>query len=273
METANKRKKRIEQRLQEKERERLRAENEALRDRVEMIAETGEEHRMKVEEMFVNTKREQEELEAEFARLENEKVLLCKEIAESGGQLSVSQVEKLEMESTCLNLEKELLASTTELSDLTAQLTMADAEAFRLAAASSLRKQDVISAEGQVAKLTKAFSEEQALYKQEKADLLQAQGIFQETSSQAAQLREAADAAHNNYTETTHAVTHLMSFLEEVHTDANAICDAAMPALIANKTPLPKDRHIPEEEARQKREAKRRADAMKRSRSRSKSPL
>eukprot|EP01060_Flectonema_neradi_P016680 TRINITY_DN23300_c0_g1_i1.p1 TRINITY_DN23300_c0_g1~~TRINITY_DN23300_c0_g1_i1.p1 ORF type:complete len:268 (+),score=71.13 TRINITY_DN23300_c0_g1_i1:48-851(+) len=258
------RRKRREEREREKHAEKLIAENEALREQVDKITGTGEDHRQKVETLFMDVQREKEELEDDLERLTSGQVVLFQEVAESGGQLNVTRMVCDELRQECESIESELTNNTTQLSAIMSRLVMCNADEVRIENTCDNLKRDLMVFGSDNEKLQSQLSLETIKLEETKKLLQEAQRKHEAAQSQQQVLQLSRRTADTNRAKLSEAVSHLNGLIEEVQTTCTNLQAGVMPSLIPKSLILPSERHIPEEEAKEKRQAYERAEALKR---------
>ena len=259
------RRKRREEREREKHAEQLIAENVVLREQVDMITGTGEDHRLKVESLFMEAHREKEELEEDLEKLSNGQVLLFQEVAESGGQLNVTRMVCDELKQECEKIESELIHNTTQLSDVSSKLIMCNADEIRIENTCDNLKRDLMIYGSDNEKLQSQLSRESRELEEAKAILEASRKKCSAANSRKIVLQSSQSIASVNREKLSDALSHLNNLIEHTETSCSDMQAGVMPALVPKSLILPSERHIPEDEAREKREAYERAEALKRS--------
>ncbi|KAJ9443288.1 hypothetical protein DIPPA_12778 [Diplonema papillatum] len=262
------RRKRREEREQHRERDRLRGENDLLREHVERIAETGEEHRHKVEDMFLQAKVDQERLEARLARLESERVLLQKEAAETGGQLRISRTAQRELAEMCEYLERTLVDNTRELSDLAAQVAADSAEYIRMNTEAETAHADLIAWASEADALKRALAAERSLLQAARRENHECARQHASYLEKASRLKQSARIAEGSRAQAAARIAELAAEVARVEEETVAFCDKAVVTLRCPLddpplTPPRSVRSIPPEEADEKRQAFIRAQELK----------
>ena len=223
----------------------LRRENRQLSERVAQLARMGEEHRQKVELMFMNTRREQEALEETLEGLTSQTSLLQKEAAESGGQLCLSRTTKTELDSSSSLLQKDLTTKLAALSDAVAQVSANSAEHRRLSILNDTSREDIVQADSVAETLAADIAHERRLLADRTEHLeiasreaLQAQtrrALLDHSTTLAKSLRMQADAE----------VASLLTALAQYEEAAIELRDVAVPTITTDPEQLIREQSIP----------------------------
>eukprot|EP01063_Lacrimia_lanifica_P020192 TRINITY_DN27525_c0_g1_i1.p1 TRINITY_DN27525_c0_g1~~TRINITY_DN27525_c0_g1_i1.p1 ORF type:complete len:326 (+),score=97.27 TRINITY_DN27525_c0_g1_i1:54-1031(+) len=234
-----KKQKEREQRELMRRRAQLRTENASLRERVDKIAAVGEEHRMKVEEMFVQRQHKQEALQDELQKVKDDTLLLRKEAAESEAQLHVSRVAKRDLEASLDETEQLILSCTKELSRVVAELGVRTALVRRLDITSATKRDDLRDRDTAVVRLETELVDEQRLCEKDMRQLARSAEALDAAQTRHTLLEESVASAKAITATSTAALNQLLASLAAAEIDAKTSRADVMPILLKPDSPPP----------------------------------